>query len=64
MLKLLHELHSIVLYQYRDVLHINIVDEFDIDLCLTFLNNQTKRRWHLALPCEHDSSSEIACIML
>ncbi len=30
-----------VLKHYSDVLYIKIIDKFDIDICLTFLNFQT-----------------------
>ncbi len=31
---------------YRDVHQIKISDEFDVDLCLTFINFQTSLRWN------------------
>ncbi len=35
------QIACIMLYLYRDVLYIKILDEFHIDLCVTFLNFQT-----------------------
>ncbi len=50
-----------LLQLYRDVLHIKIVEEFDIDLYLTFMNFQPNSS---STPCEHDYISENVCIML